>query len=145
MPKIAHVVAKPHHLAGLELERLVPVEQAVESEQGLGACGVQLREVDEGRAAQRPGDVAVLPAALGPALAVTVELDRADERDVADLAGQRDAVVGESEQRGELLEVVVLAGAHVAAQREVQRSARRIGARGPARGRRAGTACPRST
>jgi hypothetical protein len=56
-----------------EVEGGVPVEQAVEGEQGLGAGGVQLGEVEQGRAAEGAGDVPVLPAALGPALAVAVE------------------------------------------------------------------------
>ena len=100
----------------------MPVEQPVEGEQRLGAGGVELRQVEQRRAPQRPGDVPVLPTALRAALPVPVQLHRPDQGDVAHLAGQRDPVVGEAEQGGELLQVVVLAGPHVAAQRHVQRA-----------------------
>ena len=112
-----------------KIERRVAIEKSVEGEQRLGAGGVQLGEVEQRRAPQCPGDVAILPPALGAALAVAVEPGRPDEGHVADLAGERDPEVGEPEPGGELLDVVVLAGAHVASDREMEREkARRVGA-----------------
>ena len=99
------------------------IEQAVQGEEGLRPGRVELGQVDESRTSQRPRDVAVLPAALGAALAVPVELHRSDQRDVTHLPRQRDAVVGRAEEGRELLQVVILAGAHVASQSQVERDA----------------------
>ncbi len=108
-------------LAVGEVQGVVAIQETVEGEQRFGAGGVQFGEVDERRPAERPGDVTVFPAGLGASLAVAMQLGRPDQGDVANLAGEGNPVVGESEQSSELLDVVVLAGAHVAPDGDVQR------------------------
>ena len=120
-PEQADILAERHGLSGREVERRIPVQQAVQGEQRLGAGGVQFGQVHQGGPAQRPRDVTVLPTTLGASEAVPVELDRADQGDVPHLSRQRYPVVGQAQPGGELLDVVVLAGSHVAAHREVER------------------------
>src|SRR5690606_21530441 len=102
----AHVVPETHRLTGGQVQCGVAVEQAVQGEESLGACGVQLREVEQGRSPQGAGDLAVLPPRLGAAHAVALELGGSDQGDVAYLSGQRDAVVGKSQEGSELFDVV---------------------------------------
>jgi hypothetical protein len=94
----------------------------VEGKQRLGSCGVELRQIHQCRTPQRPCDVSILPAGFGASLPVAVKLDGTDERDVAHLACEWNPVVGEIQPGGELLQIMVLAGAHVTAQRDMERS-----------------------
>src|SRR5688572_14802883 len=50
-----------------------------------------------------------------------MQAGRPDEGDVAHLSCERDPVIGQPELRRELLDVVVLPGAHVAPDREMKR------------------------
>ena len=69
-PEQADILPERHRLAGREVERRIPVQQAVQGEQRLGAGSVQLRQVHQGGPAQRPRDVTVLPTTLGASEAV---------------------------------------------------------------------------
>ncbi len=93
----------------------------MEREQCLGPGGVQLRQVEQGRTAQGAGDLAILPAGLGAAFAVSLQLGGPDQGHVPHLAGEGDAVIGKTHQGGELLDVVVLSRPHVAAHGQMQR------------------------
>ena len=92
----------------------------MQSEQRLGAGRVQLRQVEQGRPAQGPGDLAVLPARLGASLAVPLELGGSDQGHIAHLAREGNAVVGETHEGGELFDVVVLTGPHMTPDGQVQ-------------------------
>ena len=121
MPNTRTSGRKPDGFAGGKVEGAVSIQQSVEGEEGFGPGGIQLGEVEQGRPAQRPGDVAVLPPALGSALAIAVKTGRSDQGHVAHLPGERDPVVGQAEPGRELLDVMVLAGAHVAPHRQMKR------------------------